>query len=133
MYDDMDVELLSYFSSEGSPPATLQNLFECTSCNPSLFSVGAKLEWADNNIDAYSIAVIKVGPCSLPGSRVGGFDSPVILPLAHTIEHEEFLEVIKLEGIAHSSEDEIMPRDIFLLQIVRHAESWNVFALEAIG
>ncbi|XWS22437.1 hypothetical protein CRYUN_Cryun29cG0034300 [Craigia yunnanensis] len=121
------------------------------------------------------------------------FSSEVILPLAHTIEHEEFLEAIKFEGIAHSPEDAIMPRDIFLLQgmrlfwfvitacfyvtvfeqrdtsillkpsalsktylklpwrplisidgstfyefdekftIVRHAESWNVSALEAIG
>ena len=46
-------------------------------------------EWADNNIDAYSAAAVKVGPCSLPGSRVGSFGSQVILPLAHTIEHEE--------------------------------------------
>ena len=46
-------------------------------------------EWADNNTDAYSAAAVKVGPCSLPGSRVGSFGSQVILPLAHTIEHEE--------------------------------------------
>ncbi|XWS37555.1 hypothetical protein CRYUN_Cryun19dG0053800 [Craigia yunnanensis] len=90
-------------------------------------------KWANNSIDAYSIAAVKVGPCSLPGSRVGGFGSQVILPLAYTIEYDEFLEVIKLEGIAHSFEDAIMPRVIFLLQIVRHAESWNVSALEAIG
>ena len=41
------------------------------------------------SIDAYSAAAVKVGPCSLPGSRVGGFGGQVILPLAHTIEHEE--------------------------------------------
>lgn len=46
-------------------------------------------EWADNNIDAYSAAAVKVGPCSLAGSRVGSFGGQVILPLAHTIEHEE--------------------------------------------
>ncbi|BAT81906.1 hypothetical protein VIGAN_03181800 [Vigna angularis var. angularis] len=47
-------------------------------------------EWADNNIDAYSAAAIKAGPCSLPGARPGGgFGGQVILPLAHTIEHEE--------------------------------------------
>ncbi|KAF2301166.1 hypothetical protein GH714_020576 [Hevea brasiliensis] len=74
-------------------------------------------EWADNNIDAYSAAAIKVGPCSLPGSRVGSFGGQVILPLAHTIEHEEFLEVIKLEGVGHSPEDPMMPRDMFLLQL----------------
>ncbi|KAF9613559.1 hypothetical protein IFM89_008950 [Coptis chinensis] len=30
-------------------------------------------EWADSNIDAYSAAALKAGPCILPGSRVGGF------------------------------------------------------------
>ncbi|XP_028091966.1 homeobox-leucine zipper protein ATHB-14-like [Camellia sinensis] len=74
-------------------------------------------EWADNSIDAYSAAAVKVGPCSLPGSRVGSFSGQVILPLAHTIEHEELLEVIKLEGVGHCPEDAIMPRDMFLLQL----------------
>ncbi|KAK8678757.1 hypothetical protein V6N13_144242 [Hibiscus sabdariffa] len=74
-------------------------------------------EWADSSIDAYSAAVVKVGPCSLRGSQVGGFGSQVILPLAHTIEHEESLEVIKLEGLAQSPEDALMPRDVFLLQL----------------
>jgi homeobox-leucine zipper protein len=74
-------------------------------------------EWADNNIDAYSAAAIKVGPCTLPSSRLGNFGSQVILPLAHTIEHEELLEVIKLEGSGHCPEDAIMPRDMFLLQL----------------
>nr|AAX19054.1 class III HD-Zip protein 5 [Populus trichocarpa] len=74
-------------------------------------------EWADNNIDAYAAAAVKVGPCSLQGSRVGNFGGQVILPLAHTVEHEEFLEVIKLEGVCHSPEDAIMPRDVFLLQL----------------
>ncbi|KAF5943636.1 hypothetical protein HYC85_017713 [Camellia sinensis] len=46
-------------------------------------------ELADNSINAYSAAAVKVGPCSLPGSRVGSFSGQVILPLAHTIEHEE--------------------------------------------
>ncbi|XP_068641435.1 homeobox-leucine zipper protein ATHB-15-like [Aristolochia californica] len=74
-------------------------------------------EWADSNIDAYSAAAVKAGPCSLPGSRMGGFGGQVILPLAHTIEHEEFLEVIKLENIGHTQEDSIMTRDMFLLQL----------------
>lgn len=51
-------------------------------------------EWADNNIDAYSAAAVKVGPCSLAGSRVGSFGGQVILPLAHTIEHEEVSKLI---------------------------------------
>ncbi|KAL2338037.1 hypothetical protein Fmac_012483 [Flemingia macrophylla] len=46
-------------------------------------------EWADNNMDAYTAAAIKVGPCNLSGSRVGNYGGQVILPLAHTIEHEE--------------------------------------------
>ncbi|KAF5939800.1 hypothetical protein HYC85_020967 [Camellia sinensis] len=67
-------------------------------------------EWADNSIDAYSAAAVKVGPCSLPGSRVGSFSGQVILPLAHTIEHEE-------ASVGHCPEDAIMPRDMFLLQL----------------
>lgn len=54
-------------------------------------------EWADNSIDAYSAAAVKAGPCSLPGSRVGTFGGPVILPLAHTIEHEEVVIRVVLE------------------------------------
>ena len=46
-------------------------------------------EWADSGIDAYAAAAVKAGPCSLPMSRAGNFGGQVILPLAHTIEHEE--------------------------------------------
>ncbi|KAL9247356.1 hypothetical protein vseg_020797 [Gypsophila vaccaria] len=74
-------------------------------------------EWADNNIDAYLAAAAKISPCSLPGIRTGGFGNQVILPLAHTIEHEELLEVIKLEGLVSCPEDAMMPRDMFLLQL----------------
>ncbi|XP_077217938.1 homeobox-leucine zipper protein ATHB-15-like isoform X2 [Tasmannia lanceolata] len=74
-------------------------------------------EWADSSIDAYAAEAVKAGPCSLPGTRIGGFGGQVILPLAHTIEHEEFLEVIKLENVGHGQEDTIMRRDMFLLQL----------------
>jgi homeobox-leucine zipper protein len=74
-------------------------------------------EWADNSIDAYSAAAVKSGPCNFPISRNGSFGSQVILPLAHTIEHEEFMEVIKLECMGHYRDDMIMPSDIFLLQL----------------
>ncbi|GMN39992.1 hypothetical protein TIFTF001_009215 [Ficus carica] len=74
-------------------------------------------EWADSSIDAYSAAAIKAGPCSLPGPRAGSFGGQVILPLAHTIEHEEFMEVIKLENLGHYRDDMIIPVDIFLLQL----------------
>lgn len=46
-------------------------------------------EWADSSIDAYSAAAVKAGPCGLPLARSGSFGGQVILPLAHTIEHEE--------------------------------------------
>ncbi|CAN7069367.1 unnamed protein product [Brassica oleracea var. botrytis] len=74
-------------------------------------------EWADNSIDAYSASAIKAGPCSLPIPRPGSFGGQVILPLAHTIENEEFMEVIKLESLGHYQEDMMMPADIFLLQM----------------
>ncbi|KAK2366647.1 homeobox-leucine zipper protein ATHB-15 [Trifolium repens] len=60
---------------------------------------------------------IKVGPCSLTGSRIGNYGGQVILPLAHTIEHEEVLEVTKLDRVAHSPEDTMMARELFLLQL----------------
>lgn len=46
-------------------------------------------EWADSSMDAYSAASVKAGPTSLPMARNGSFGSQVILPLAHTLEHEE--------------------------------------------
>ena len=47
-------------------------------------------EWADYGIDAYSAACLKASPYAFPCARPSGFpSSPVILPLAHTVEHEE--------------------------------------------
>ncbi|KAJ0785188.1 putative transcription factor & lipid binding HD-SAD family [Helianthus annuus] len=74
-------------------------------------------EWADYNIDAYTAAAVKLGPCSLPGGQIGNFGGQVILPLAHTIEHEELLEVIKMEGVGHCAEDALVSGDMFLLQL----------------
>ncbi|KAL8226179.1 hypothetical protein R6Q57_018736 [Mikania cordata] len=74
-------------------------------------------EWADYNIDACSAAAVKLGPCSLPGGQIGNFGGQVILPLAHTIEHEELLEVIKMEGVEHCPEDALVSGDMFLLQL----------------
>ncbi|KAF3784295.1 Homeobox-leucine zipper protein [Nymphaea thermarum] len=73
-------------------------------------------EWADSSLDAYSTAGLKTGHCNPTASRMGVFGSQVSLPLAHTLEREEFLEVIKLDN-GQSPEDAIMPRDIFLLQL----------------
>ncbi|PWA82648.1 homeobox protein [Artemisia annua] len=75
-------------------------------------------EWADSSIDGYSAASVKAGPCGLPLARNGSFGGQVILPLAHTIENEEFMEVIKLENMAHYRPDDmLMPADIFFLQL----------------
>ena len=47
-------------------------------------------EWADYGVDAYSAACLKASPYAVPYARPGGFpSSQVILPLAHTVEHEE--------------------------------------------
>jgi homeobox-leucine zipper protein len=49
-------------------------------------------EWADYNVDAYSAASLKATTCALPGLRPLRFSgSQMIMPLAHTIEHEEVL------------------------------------------
>ncbi|KAG2688799.1 hypothetical protein I3760_09G111400 [Carya illinoinensis] len=76
-------------------------------------------EWADYGVDAYSAACLKASPYAVPCARPGGFPgSQVILPLAHTVEHEEFLEVVRLEGHAFSPEDVALARDMYLLQLV---------------
>ncbi|URD89665.1 Homeobox-leucine zipper protein [Musa troglodytarum] len=48
-------------------------------------------EWADCGVDAYSAASLRANPYAVPGVRAstGFLGSQVILPLAHTAEHEE--------------------------------------------
>ncbi|CAN1290259.1 Homeobox-leucine zipper protein HOX32 [Linum perenne] len=75
-------------------------------------------EWADCAVDAYSAACLKSSPYAVPCGRPGGFpSSQVILPLAHTVEHEEFLEVVRLEAQAFSPEEMALARDMYLLQL----------------
>ncbi|XP_022140363.1 homeobox-leucine zipper protein REVOLUTA-like [Momordica charantia] len=75
-------------------------------------------EWADFNIDAYSAATLKANSYAYPGMRPTRFTgSQIIMPLGHTIEHEELLEVIRLEGHPMVQEDAFVSRDIHLLQI----------------
>ncbi|KAJ0020398.1 hypothetical protein Pint_32160 [Pistacia integerrima] len=75
-------------------------------------------EWADFNVDAYSAASLKAGSFAYPGMRPTRFTgSQIIMPLGHTIEHEELLEVIRLEGHSLAQEDAFVSRDIHLLQI----------------
>ncbi|CAL5184142.1 unnamed protein product [Lathyrus oleraceus] len=75
-------------------------------------------EWADYGVDAYSAACLKSSPYAVPCARPGGFpSSQVILPLAPTVEHEEFLEVVRIEGHAFTPEDVALARDMYLLQL----------------
>ncbi|KAJ8504596.1 hypothetical protein OPV22_005482 [Ensete ventricosum] len=75
-------------------------------------------EWADYNVDAYSAASLKAGVSSFSGSRPTRFSgSQIIMPLAHTVENEEFLEVVRLEGQALIQDGAILSRDIHLLQL----------------
>ncbi|PIN15052.1 hypothetical protein CDL12_12315 [Handroanthus impetiginosus] len=74
-------------------------------------------EWADFNVDAYAAASLK-NTYAYPGMRPTRFTgSQTIMPLGHTIEHEEMLEIIRLEGHSLSHEDAFMSRDIHLLQM----------------
>ncbi|KAL5228080.1 hypothetical protein ABZP36_016345 [Zizania latifolia] len=92
-----------------SPPSLLQFLREHRS------------QWADSNLDAFFASAMKPNFCNLPTSRLGGFSGQVILPLAHTFEPEEFLEVIKL-GNASNYQDALVHRDLFLLQMYSGVE-----------
>ncbi|KAJ1282140.1 hypothetical protein BS78_03G027600 [Paspalum vaginatum] len=73
-------------------------------------------QWADSNLDALFAPAMKPNFCNLPMSRLGGFSGQVILPLAHTFDPEEFLEVIKL-GNASNYQDALLHRDQFMLQM----------------
>ncbi|KAG8371319.1 hypothetical protein BUALT_Bualt13G0075300 [Buddleja alternifolia] len=75
-------------------------------------------EWADFNVDAYAAASLKASTYAYPGMRPTRFTgSQIIMPLGHTIEHEEMLEVIRLEGHSLSHEDAYASRDIHILQM----------------
>ncbi|GAB2251118.1 hypothetical protein Droror1_Dr00017368 [Drosera rotundifolia] len=75
-------------------------------------------EWADFNVDAYSAAALKANAYAFPGMRPTRFTgNQIIIPLGHTIEHEELLEVVRLEGHSLTPEDTFISRDIHLLQI----------------
>nr|DAA05766.1 TPA_inf: class III HD-Zip protein REV1 [Lotus japonicus] len=75
-------------------------------------------EWADFNVDAYSAASLKAGSYAYPGMRPMRFTgNQIIMPLGHTIEHEEMLEVIRLEGHSLAQEDAFASRDVHLLQL----------------
>ncbi|KAL8525439.1 hypothetical protein ACS0TY_014884 [Phlomoides rotata] len=75
-------------------------------------------EWADFNIDAYAATSLKASTYTYSGIRPTRFTgSQIIMPLGHTIEHEETLEVVRLEGHPLSHDDAFGSRDIHLLQM----------------
>ncbi|XP_077252918.1 homeobox-leucine zipper protein HOX9-like isoform X2 [Tasmannia lanceolata] len=77
-----------------------------------------RFEWADYNIDAYSASFLKGGSYAFQGLRTTKFSgSQIIMPIAHTVEHEEFLEVIRIEGHAFTHEEAVLSRDVHLLQL----------------
>lgn len=67
--------------------------FSCQNVPPALlvrFLREHRSEWADFNVDAYSAASLKAGSYAYPGMRPTRFTgSQIIMPLGHTIEHEE--------------------------------------------
>ncbi|CAA0827574.1 Homeobox-leucine zipper protein ATHB-9 [Striga hermonthica] len=83
-------------------------------------------EWADYGVDIYSAASLKASPYAVPCTKLSGFpSSQVILPLAQTVEHEELLEVVRLEGHAFSPEDIALSRDMYLLQLCSGVDETN--------
>ncbi|KAK8923756.1 Homeobox-leucine zipper protein HOX32 [Platanthera zijinensis] len=72
--------------------------FELLNVPPSLlvqFLRDHHLEWDDFGVDSYSAVSLIVSPFAVPGMRVGnGFlGSHVNIPLTHTVENEEVLEI----------------------------------------
>ncbi|KAG6497968.1 hypothetical protein ZIOFF_045874 [Zingiber officinale] len=87
-----------------SPPVLLSYLREHRS------------EWADSDIDAYSAAAVKAAPRTSAASDCGSSVGPVILTPVPTLCHEEYLEVVKLEGICYQQET-LFPSQLYLLQL----------------
>ncbi|CAD6266915.1 unnamed protein product [Miscanthus lutarioriparius] len=110
-------DAVSGFPDDGWSP--LLSSDECATCYTcARFLREHRSEWADPGVDAYSAASLRANSYAVPGLRAGGFmGNQVILPLARTLEHEECLEVIRLEGHGFSHEDVLLSRDMFLLQL----------------
>lgn len=82
-----------HFSCQNVPPAVLVR-----------FLREHRSEWADFNVDAYSAASLKAGSYAYPGMRPTRFTgSQIIMPLGHTIEHEEVCFLMLVAVSAPSS------------------------------
>ncbi|XP_042433529.1 homeobox-leucine zipper protein HOX32-like isoform X2 [Zingiber officinale] len=75
-------------------------------------------EWADSAVDAYSAVSSRGCTYSIPSVRAnsGILGHQAILPLVHTIECEESLEVVKLEGFCFN-QNANLSGDMTLLQL----------------
>nr|CAD1842206.1 unnamed protein product [Ananas comosus var. bracteatus] len=73
-------------------------------------------EWGDSNMDAFSAAALRANSCNFSVPHIGPFGGQVILPLAHSLDNEELLEVLKLENIGYYR-DALVPRELLLLQL----------------
>ncbi|XP_078436919.1 homeobox-leucine zipper family protein / lipid-binding START domain-containing protein isoform X2 [Wolffia australiana] len=71
-------------------------------------------EWAD--CGAEPAAAMKIGAFGLRAAS-GIHGGQVILPLAQTLEQEEFLEVVKLENQGLDAATAIPPRDVYVMQL----------------
>ncbi|KAL1544136.1 homeobox-leucine zipper protein REVOLUTA-like isoform X2 [Salvia divinorum] len=86
-------------------------------------------EWADFNVDAYAAMSLKSRTYSYPGTRPTRFTgTQIIMPLGQTIEHEEMLEVVRLEGHSLTHEDAFSSRDVHLLQMCSGVDENSVGA-----
>ncbi|KAM0889269.1 hypothetical protein ACQ4PT_027832 [Festuca glaucescens] len=75
-------------------------------------------EWADYSMDAYLASALKTSTCSFPGLRpMRSSGNQIIMPLAHTVENEEILEVVRLEGQPLTHDEVLFSRDIDMLQL----------------
>ncbi|KAK7302074.1 hypothetical protein RJT34_12953 [Clitoria ternatea] len=88
-------------------------------------------EWADYGVDAYFAACLKASPYVVPCARPGGFpSSQVILPLTHTIKHEEvFIFLIMMTLILFSEVNENSIRACAQLVFAPIDESFTYDAL----
>ncbi|XP_072951690.1 homeobox-leucine zipper protein HOX32-like [Typha angustifolia] len=134
--DDVTIAINSspnkLFGSNVSPSALFSNMgggVLCAKASVLLQNVPPALlvrfirehryEWADCAVDAYSAASLRASSYAIPGLRTssGFLGNQVIIPLGHTVEHEEFLEVIRLEGQGFHQDEFVLSRDMFLLQL----------------
>ncbi|KAG0483763.1 hypothetical protein HPP92_011847 [Vanilla planifolia] len=77
-------------------------------------------EWADTSVDGYSAESLRAIPYAIPvlSASSGLPGGHVMIPLAHTVENEEVLEVIRLEMESHGfCHEDALSRDMYILQL----------------